>query len=83
MKLRDISLAGRILASFPEHLTAQITYTEVSVHSRTAMSELSKILDQFSPDNPEHAQEIGEAASRYAKTAAQIIAEQLSQKTPA
>jgi hypothetical protein len=43
----------------------------------------SKILDQFSPDNPEHAQEIGEAASRYAKTAAQIIAEQLSQQTPA
>jgi hypothetical protein len=39
----------------------------------------SKILDQFNPDNPENAQEIGEAASRYAKAAAQIIAEQLSQ----
>ena len=39
----------------------------------------SRILDQFNPDNPENAQEIGEAASRYARTAAQIIAEQLSQ----
>jgi hypothetical protein len=42
----------------------------------------SRILDQFNPDNPENAQEIGEAASRYAKTAAQIIAEQLSQTKP-
>ena len=42
----------------------------------------SQVLDQFNPDNPENAQEIGEAASRYAKTAAQIIAEQLSQAKP-
>lgn len=40
----------------------------------------SQILDQYEPDNPEHAQEIGEAASRYAKTTAQIIVEQLSSK---
>ena len=42
----------------------------------------SKILDQFNPDNPENAQEIGEAACRYAKATSQIIAEQLSQTKP-
>jgi hypothetical protein len=38
----------------------------------------SKILEEFNPDQPEHAQEIGEAASRYALAAAKIIAAQLA-----
>ena len=34
-------------APAPAHLSAEIAYTEIDVHSRTAMKELSDILNQF------------------------------------
>ncbi|MEP0841853.1 MAG: CPBP family intramembrane metalloprotease, partial [Phycisphaerae bacterium] len=32
---------------FPEHLTVEITYNEIDVHSRTAMGELSNIFHEY------------------------------------